>query len=82
MTDTKPADLCKDNVSNTSTNKGHINSCVGIIIIQSTYHKKEISLYNQYTSVSSKAKYKFGFYGERPQLFANNCTGTGGIGRY
>ena len=82
MNATTSADFCKANATNTSTKKVYIKTCVGIIIIQSTYHKKEISLYNQYTSVSSKAKYKFGFYGERPQLFANNCTGTGGIGRY
>ena len=79
MTYTKPADLCKDNVSNTSTNKGHINSCVGIIIIQSTEKNKAIGLYTQYASISSKAKYKFGFYGELSQLFANNFTFKGVI---
>ena len=82
MNDTNYVDFCKANATNTSTKKVHIKTCVGIIRIQSTYNKKEIGLYNQYASISSKAKYKFGFYGERPQLFANNCTGTGGIGRY
>ena len=82
MNDTNYVDFCKANATNTSTKKVHIKTCVGIIRIQSTYNKKEIGLYNQYASISSKAKYKFGFYGERPQLFENDCTGTEGIGRH
>ena len=79
MTATNSADICNAYATNTSTNKGHINNCVGLIRIQSTEHNKAIRLYTQYASISSKAKYKFGFYGERPQLLANNCTGTVGI---
>ena len=79
MTATTSADICKANVTNTSTKKVHKKTCFGIIRIHSTEHKKAIVLYTQYASISSKAKYRFLFYGERPQLFANNFTDTGCI---
>ena len=66
-------------MTNTSIKKGHIKTCVSIIRIQSTKHKKEICLCTQYAPISSKDKCKFEFYGESPQLFENNCTGTGVI---
>ena len=56
MTDTNYANLCKANATNTSTKKVHINTCVGIIITQSTDHKEAIGLYTQYASISSKDK--------------------------
>ena len=81
MTATNSVDICKTDETNTSTKKGHIKTCFGIIRINSTDYNKVIGLYTQYDSISSKAKYKFGLYGERHQLFANNCTGIGCIER-
>ena len=53
MTATTSADLCKANATNTSINKGHIKTSVGIIRIQSTEHKNEIGWYSHYASISS-----------------------------
>ena len=75
MTSTNYADICKSDATNTSTKKGHIKTCLSIIRIQSTDHKKEIGLYTQYASISSKDRYKFGFYGEHTEIFANNFIG-------
>ena len=48
MTATNSVDICKTDETNTSTKKGHIKTCLSIIRIQSTDHKKEIGLYTQY----------------------------------
>ena len=44
MTVTTSDDLCKADTTNTSTKKGHENTCVDIIIIHNTEHKKAIGL--------------------------------------
>lgn len=61
--------------------KAKAQTCVGVISWKCSEHKNAVGLFAEYAALHSKARYKFGFYSEKPQIFAKACDGTGGVKR-